>query len=91
MTLQITPATARTPRLRSADRIVTGAASIMASSSSAFQFVTALGLEKRFAVEEVSHHDVWEIGRQIIDDGGGEFGGGDHGVVYGGCCPNVPR
>ena len=37
---------------------------MVASSSSAFQFVTALGIEKRFAVEEVSDHYVWEIGRQ---------------------------
>jgi hypothetical protein len=50
----------------------------------AFQFVTALDFEKRFAVEEVRHHDVLNLRLQVVGGGDCEFGGvGDHGGMYG--------
>ena len=42
----------------------------------AFQFVTALDFEDRFAVKKVCLHDFADIWRQTLDEGGCEIGGG---------------
>ena len=55
----------------------------------AFQFVTPLNFENGIAVEKVCFHNLTNLGRQIVDEGGCEIGGGGD-QAYGRGVKNVP-